>query len=253
MPAAPAPAAAVSPPGLPPAATPATRRLARELGVDLARVRGTGPGGRVSDEDVRLAAGGRAPPRPLRGRALGAERAGAGRSGRGGPPADRAGRLPALPRFEQWGPVEREPLRGIRRRSAEHLSLAWAVIPHVTQHDQADVTELETMRRRQQKRGGEGSARADPDRVPGQGGGDARSGPTRASTRAWTTRRASSSSSATTTSASRWTRTRGSWSRWCGGRGQGDPRPGRRAGPPRGPDARGEGDARGPARREASP
>ena len=66
--------------------------------------------------------------------------------------------LPPLPRFEQWGPVEREPLRGIRRRSAEHLALAWAVIPHVTQHDQADVTELETMRRRHQKRGGEGSA-----------------------------------------------------------------------------------------------
>jgi len=63
-----------------------------------------------------------------------------------------------LPRFEQWGPVEREPLRGIRRRSAEHLALAWAVIPHVTQHDQADITELETMRRRHQKRGGEGVA-----------------------------------------------------------------------------------------------
>jgi pyruvate dehydrogenase E2 component (dihydrolipoamide acetyltransferase) len=66
--------------------------------------------------------------------------------------------LPPLPRFEQWGPVEREPLRGIRRRSAEHLALAWSVIPHVTQHDQADVTELETMRRRHQKRAGEGSA-----------------------------------------------------------------------------------------------
>jgi pyruvate dehydrogenase E2 component (dihydrolipoamide acetyltransferase) len=64
--------------------------------------------------------------------------------------------LPPLPRFEQWGAVEREPLRGIRRRSAERLALAWAVIPHVTQHDQADVTELETMRRRHQKRGGEG-------------------------------------------------------------------------------------------------
>jgi len=65
--------------------------------------------------------------------------------------------LPPLPRFEQWGPIEREPLRNIRRRSAEHLSLAWAVIPHVTQHDQADVTELETMRRRQQNRRTEGS------------------------------------------------------------------------------------------------
>ena len=76
------------------------------------------------------------------------------------PPRPLAGpvALPPLPRFEQWGAVEREPLRGIRRRSAEHLALAWAVIPHVTQHDQADVTELETMRRRHQKRGGETGA-----------------------------------------------------------------------------------------------
>jgi pyruvate dehydrogenase E2 component (dihydrolipoamide acetyltransferase) len=156
-PVAPAPAAAVPPPGLPPVATPATRRLARELGVDLARVHGTGPGGRVSDEDVRLAAGGRA--------AAPAAAAGARPSAPAPAAAAEALRpltapvgLPTLPRFEQWGPVEREPLRGIRRRSAEHLSLAWAVIPHVTQHDQADVTELETMRRRQQNRGGDGSA-----------------------------------------------------------------------------------------------
>jgi pyruvate dehydrogenase E2 component (dihydrolipoamide acetyltransferase) len=157
-------------PGLPPAAAPSTRRLARELGVDLAQVRGTGPGGRISDDDVRAAASGDRP-------AVAATAGGAGTSappdarGQAGapalstpptsiePPRPLAGplALPALPRFEQWGPVEREPLRGIRRRSAEHLSLAWAVIPHVTQHDLADVTELETMRRRQQKRG-DGSA-----------------------------------------------------------------------------------------------
>ncbi len=146
--AAPAPAT-----GLPPAATPATRRLARELGVELGAVRGTGPGGRISDDDVRAAAGGR----PASG-------AGVSRAGSSAapvePPRPLAGpvALPPLPRFEQWGPVEREPLRGIRRRSAEHLALAWAVIPHVTQHDQADVTELETMRRRHQKRGGETGA-----------------------------------------------------------------------------------------------
>ncbi len=152
---APAPAAA----GLPPAATPATRRLARELGVDLGHVRGTGPGGRISDDDVRAAAG-RAPSAatpagPRQPAAASAQPAQPAEPARplAGPVA-----LPPLPRFEQWGPVEREPLRGIRRRSAEHLALAWAVIPHVTQHDQADVTELETMRRRQQKRGGEGSA-----------------------------------------------------------------------------------------------
>ena len=157
----PAPATGVAPAagGLPPAATPATRRLARELGVDLGQVRGTGPGGRISDDDVRAAAG-RAPSAVTPA----APRQPAAPSARPAQPTEPARplagpiELPPLPRFEQWGPVEREPLRGIRRRSAEHLALAWAVIPHVTQHDQADVTELETMRRRQQKRGGEGSA-----------------------------------------------------------------------------------------------
>jgi pyruvate dehydrogenase E2 component (dihydrolipoamide acetyltransferase) len=150
-----APAAALAP-----AATPATRRLARELGIDLTRIRGTGPGGRISDEDVRRAASGQAA-------APGASPAASTPSARPAVPSAPAepprplaapAALPALPRFEQWGAVEREPLRGIRRRSAEHLALAWAVIPHVTQHDEADVTELETMRRRHQKRGGEGAA-----------------------------------------------------------------------------------------------
>jgi pyruvate dehydrogenase E2 component (dihydrolipoyllysine-residue acetyltransferase) len=161
-PAMPSAATAPAPTGLPPAATPATRRLARELGVDLAGVRGTGPGGRISDDDVRAAAGGRAAPTATP--AASAERSSTAPSAPTptGPveparPLTGPVALPALPRFEQWGPVEREPLRGIRRRSAEHLALAWAVIPHVTQHDQADVTELETMRRRQQKRGGEES------------------------------------------------------------------------------------------------
>jgi pyruvate dehydrogenase E2 component (dihydrolipoamide acetyltransferase) len=158
--ASPAPPAAAAPAtGLPPAATPATRRLARELGVDLAGVRGTGPGGRISDDDVRAAVSGGRPaskapaagtPAPAAARAPGAPL-------EAPRPLAVPTALPPLPRFEQWGPVEREPLRAVRRRSAEHLSLAWAVIPHVTQHDQADVTELETMRRRQQKRG-EGSA-----------------------------------------------------------------------------------------------
>jgi pyruvate dehydrogenase E2 component (dihydrolipoamide acetyltransferase) len=159
-PAAPSSPTAPAPGGLAPAATPATRRLARELGVDLARVRGTGPGGRVSDDDVRAAAAGRAaapaPARPSAPASVAGAPAPAGPAEAARPLTGPVA-LPALPRFEQWGPVEREPLRGIRRRSAEHLALAWAVIPHVTQHDQADVTELETMRRRQQKRGGEGS------------------------------------------------------------------------------------------------
>lgn len=59
--------------------------------------------------------------------------------------------LPPLPRFEQWGPVEREPIRSVRRRTAERLALAWAVIPHVTHFDQADITDLELARRWQEK------------------------------------------------------------------------------------------------------
>lgn len=59
--------------------------------------------------------------------------------------------LPPLPRFEQWGPVERESIRSVRRRTAERLALAWAVIPHVTHFDQADITDLEVARRWQEK------------------------------------------------------------------------------------------------------
>lgn len=165
-PAAPAPAPAAT--GVPPAATPATRRLARELGVELAAVRGSGPGGRITDEDVRAAAG--RPPGMARiaegerGAPAGARAAAPARDGAPGVeepveparPLARQGELPPLPRFEQWGPVEREPLRGVRRRSAEHLALAWAVIPHVTQHDEADITALEGLRRRHQARIREG-------------------------------------------------------------------------------------------------
>jgi pyruvate dehydrogenase E2 component (dihydrolipoamide acetyltransferase) len=141
--------------------------------VDLTPVRGTGPSGRISDDDVRAAASGDRPAAatPAGGARASAPAAARGQAGAAAPLASPTSptpmesprpltgpvALPPLPRFEQWGPIEREPLRGIRRRSAEHLSLAWAVIPHVTQHDLADVTELETMRRRQQKRG-DGSA-----------------------------------------------------------------------------------------------
>jgi pyruvate dehydrogenase E2 component (dihydrolipoamide acetyltransferase) len=127
--------------------------------VDLAQVHGTGPGGRISDDDVRRAAEVRAGTAGVAPgvRASAPPPVAAGPAAPVEPVRPLAGpvALPPLPRFEQWGPVEREPFRGIRRRSAEHLSLAWAVIPHVTQHDQADVTELETMRRRYQTRGGE--------------------------------------------------------------------------------------------------
>src|SRR5262245_1955942 len=124
---APEPAApSAAPPELPPApAAPSVRRMARELGVDINQVVGTGEGGRISIEDVkayakRLVEGG------LRGGAVQAE---------------------PLPDFSRFGPMERQPMRAVRRKTAEHLSAAWASIPHVTQCDLADITGLEELRK----------------------------------------------------------------------------------------------------------
>jgi pyruvate dehydrogenase E2 component (dihydrolipoamide acetyltransferase) len=117
-------------------ASPSVRRLAREVGVDVNAVQGTGPAGRISQEDVKEHArrilssvGSATPP------------AGAGRA-----PARPSG--PTLPNFEKWGEVAREPMSNIRRKTAEHLSLAWNTIPHVTQFDKADITALEELRKK---------------------------------------------------------------------------------------------------------
>ena len=125
----------------PVAATPATRRLARELGVDVKAVRGTGPGGRVLDDDVRAAAaappGSTAPaPPPMKAAAP---------AGPAKPLASVGLEAPALPRFEQWGPVERAPLSHLRRTIAERMTLSATLIPHVTHFDRADITDLDAI------------------------------------------------------------------------------------------------------------
>ena len=114
-------------------AAPHVRRLAREIGVDIYEVRGTGPGGRISDDDVKVYA------KTLLSSAATAAQA---------PP--RAGHFaqPQLPDFAKYGKVERVSMRGVRRKTAEHLAEAWNTIPHVTQHDRADITELEQLRAR---------------------------------------------------------------------------------------------------------
>ncbi|MFZ0996927.1 MAG: dihydrolipoyllysine-residue acetyltransferase [Candidatus Sulfotelmatobacter sp.] len=114
-------------------AAPSTRRLAREIGVDIYAVKGTGPGGRISEDDVKAHA-----------KALVAAVATAAQA----PP--RAGHFiePKLPDFAKWGKVERVSMRGVRRKTAEHLAESWNTIPHVTQHDRADITELEHLRAR---------------------------------------------------------------------------------------------------------
>jgi pyruvate dehydrogenase E2 component (dihydrolipoamide acetyltransferase) len=113
-------------------ASPAVRRLAREIGVDIGVVQGTGPGGRISQEDVKEHA---------RRILSSVGSAGAGAGGL----AVRASR--PLPDFQKWGEVDRQPWSNIRRATAEHLSYAWTTIPHVTQFDKADVGELEELRK----------------------------------------------------------------------------------------------------------
>jgi pyruvate dehydrogenase E2 component (dihydrolipoamide acetyltransferase) len=110
-------------------AAPHVRRLAREIGIDIYSVQGSGPGGRISEDDVKLCAK----------NALSAATA-AAQSPRGGFVE------PELPDFAKWGKIERVSIRGVRRKTAEHLRQAWNTIPHVTQQDRADITELEQLR-----------------------------------------------------------------------------------------------------------
>ncbi|HTL45716.1 MAG TPA: 2-oxo acid dehydrogenase subunit E2 [Vicinamibacterales bacterium] len=112
-----------------PAAGPSVRRIARELGVDIRQVPGTGPGGRITVEDVQLYV----------------RQALAGAAESGGAPASAPSQ--PLPDFSKWGDVERKPVSNIRRKTAEHLGHAWNTIPHVTQHDKADITALEALRK----------------------------------------------------------------------------------------------------------
>jgi pyruvate dehydrogenase E2 component (dihydrolipoamide acetyltransferase) len=113
-------------------ASPAVRRLAREIGVDVNDVQGSGPAGRISLDDVKEQAR----------RILSS----VGHAGAAGGTAVRSAR--ALPDFARWGEVDRQAWSNIRRVTAEHLSYAWNAIPHVTQFDKADVTALEELRRK---------------------------------------------------------------------------------------------------------
>jgi len=109
-------------------ASPAIRRLARELGIDINKVVGTGPEGRIDEEDVKNYA------KEIISRAPAARTAGEA--------------LAPLPDFAKWGQIERKPMSSVRRATAEHLAQAWHNVPQVTQFDSADVTELENLRRR---------------------------------------------------------------------------------------------------------
>jgi pyruvate dehydrogenase E2 component (dihydrolipoamide acetyltransferase) len=135
----PAPAqAAVSGPV---AAAPSTRRLARDMGVDLHAVRGSGPAGRITDDDVRASAGKPQGESKSKVAAAAPARAPAA-TGPAKPLAAIGLEPPPLPKFEQWGPVERQPLSHLRRTIAERMVLSAAVIPHVSHFDKVDITDL---------------------------------------------------------------------------------------------------------------
>jgi pyruvate dehydrogenase E2 component (dihydrolipoamide acetyltransferase) len=105
------------------------RRLAHELGVDIDRVAGSGPGGRISAEDVRAVA--QQAPAPLPHA-----------------PVEETVVAPSVsPDHDRWGAIERQPMSAIRRKTAVHLTNAWQTIPHVTHFDHADITGVEAFRK----------------------------------------------------------------------------------------------------------
>ncbi len=113
--------------GLPVPAAPSVRRFARELGVDLRQVSGSGPAGRISIADVKAFV----------------------RQGLGRPAVTAAtSALPPLPDLSRFGPVHRQPASAVRRATAQHLGQSWPSVPQVTQFDEADISELETLRHR---------------------------------------------------------------------------------------------------------
>ncbi|MBT9545300.1 MAG: dihydrolipoyllysine-residue acetyltransferase [Candidatus Sericytochromatia bacterium] len=116
-------------------AAPSVRLFARELGVDLRKVTGTGLRGRISKEDVKAWVKGTL---------------------QAGPAAVSAGQTmtlatPDLPDFSQWGAIHSEKLSPVRRATAAQMHRAWSQIPHVTQFDQADITEVEVFRKARAK------------------------------------------------------------------------------------------------------
>ena len=130
-------------PGVPPHASPSIRKLARELGVPLAEVRGSGPKGRITQSDVqdfvKGVMAGSVQTAAQKARAPAAQASAAGGAFPG---------LLAWPQvdFAKFGPVERKDLSRIKKISGANLHRNWVMIPHVTNHDDADITDLEDFR-----------------------------------------------------------------------------------------------------------
>jgi pyruvate dehydrogenase E2 component (dihydrolipoamide acetyltransferase) len=107
-------------------ASPSVRRMAREMEVDLTQIEGSGPGKRITAEDVEKAASGKK--------------------------SDRPRTSTKLPDFSQWGPTSREPMNNVRKITARSLQESWGITPQVTQFDEADVTNLEQFRQQHAQR-----------------------------------------------------------------------------------------------------
>lgn len=123
-------------PGAKPHASPSVRKFARELGVDLATVRGSGAKGRITEDDVRAHVKGVM--------ASGARPTSTGTAAASSVPSH----LPPWPQidFAKFGPIKRVEMSRIRKISGPALTRNWVTIPHVTNHDDADITELEAFR-----------------------------------------------------------------------------------------------------------
>ncbi|OIO09654.1 MAG: branched-chain alpha-keto acid dehydrogenase subunit E2 [Elusimicrobia bacterium CG1_02_63_36] len=117
-------------------AAPSVRRFAREIGVEISEVIGSGLGGRVSIEDVKAYSRARAAAAPG--------------STSAAPPAASA----PLPDFSKWGAFERVPMSNVRKATARRMRASWTTVPHVTQNDKCDITEFEEWRKKASKETG---------------------------------------------------------------------------------------------------
>jgi pyruvate dehydrogenase E2 component (dihydrolipoamide acetyltransferase) len=116
-------------------AAPSVRKFSREIGIDINDVNGSGPSGRISIDDVKRYSKSRN------------EKINSGGSG-----FTIGLKQEKLPDFTKWGNIRKEQMSNVRKKTAEHLSFAWATIPHVTQFDKADITDLEKLRKQFGKR-----------------------------------------------------------------------------------------------------
>ena len=134
MPPAPRPVQAKTIPGIPPPASPSVRKTAHELGIDLSQVRGSQAGGRVVMADLQAYVA------SLKGAVV--SRSGAVSST--GTPKIVSEQID----FSKWGPVKKTPLSSLRQKISKHLAESWTTIPHVTQFEEADITELMALRKK---------------------------------------------------------------------------------------------------------